>query len=475
MILGSAVAAAVVEGTAIGAAARKASPAAGSSVAKLRKKLGARMLMRGNPDYESMRQLAVFNARKPNRFPNAIVMAETVEDVQNAIRYAKARGWKVGVRSGGHSWVASHTRDGALLISLANLRELRVEPDTMTAIISPSITGDGLNGVLQEQHKLMTPSAHGVSVGMGGFVMCGGHGWNSRVWGPGCQQLKAIDVVDADGNLIHATAEQNSDWLWAARGAGPGYFGAAVRYYLQVHPMPQVMRRSGYTFDLDHLEEVVAFLRDNTPEFPAHLEVVMLGRVIDGKPGLFVGASGFGTDDEVKNALDAFDAAPIFRKAKSNKLQQPFQAPSRYESPTESLPAGYRIAIDNVWTNAPSETLVPLMRDLFRNLPGERFNIFFQCWGPVREIPNAAYSVQGEIYISANAVYMDEADDAKNDGWALDAIRKLHPISVGAQMNDENMALDPQRYLSDEAAQRLEMLRTKYDPERRFVSFLKRA
>jgi FAD/FMN-containing dehydrogenase len=402
-------------------------------------------------------------------------MAENIADVQNAIRYAKARGWKVGVRSGGHSWVASHTRDGALLISLANMRELRVDPETMTAIISPSITGDSLNGVLQEQHKLMTPSAHGVSVGMGGFVMCGGHGWNSRVWGPGCQQLKAIDVIDADGNLIHATADQNNDWLWAARGAGPGYFGAVVRYYLQVHPMPQVMKRNGYTFDLDHLEEVVTFLRDNTPKFPAHLEVVMLGRIIDGKPGLFVGASGFGTEGEVKGALDDFDAAPIFRKAKSRKIQTPFVAPSKYESPTESLPAGYRIVIDNVWTNAPSETLVPLMRDLFSNLPGDRFNIFFQCWGPVREVPNAAYSVQGEVYISANAVYMDGADDANNDVWVLDRIRKLHPVSVGAQMNDENMALDPQRYLSDEASQRLEALRGRYDPERRFVSFLKKS
>ena len=469
-VLGSAIAAVVVEGTARGVVP-KVTPA----VATLRKRLGERMLMRGHPDYEAMRQLAVFNSRKPKRFPNAIVMAESIEDVQNAVRYAKARGWKVGVRSGGHGWVASHTRDGALLISLANLRELHVEPETMTAIISPSITGDGLNGELQEKHKLMTPSAHGVSVGMGGFVMCGGHGWNSRVWGPGCQQLKAIDVVDADGNLIHATVDQNSDWLWAARGAGPGYFGAAVRYYLQVHPMPQVMKRNGYTFDLEHLEEVATFLRDNTPHFPAHLEVVMLGRIIDGKPGLFVGASGFGTDAEVQSALEAFDAAPVFRKAKTRKVQQPFVAPSKYESPTESLPAGYRIAIDNVWTNAPSAELVPLMLDLFNNLPGERFNIFWQCWGPVREIPNAAYSVQGEVYISANAVYLDEGDDAKNDGWALDAIRKLHPVSVGAQMNDENMALDPQRYLSDKASQRLEALRAKYDPEQRFVSFLRHA
>ena len=48
--------------------------------------------------------------------------------------------------------------------------------------------------------------------------MCGGFGWNARELGNGAQQIKAIDVVTADGELIHADEENNSDFYWAARG-----------------------------------------------------------------------------------------------------------------------------------------------------------------------------------------------------------------------------------------------------------------
>jgi hypothetical protein len=48
----------------------------------------------------------------------------------------------------------------------------------------------------------------------------------------------------------------------------------------------------------------------------------------------------------------------------------------------------------------------------------------------------------------------------------------MQSLSVGAQMNDDNMIGHKQRYLSDTAATRLEKLRAKYDPQHRFVSFL---
>jgi FAD/FMN-containing dehydrogenase len=48
-----------------------------------------------------------------------IVQAWDSDDVVEAIRYARANGHRVGVRSGGHSWAASHLRDGGLLLDVA--------------------------------------------------------------------------------------------------------------------------------------------------------------------------------------------------------------------------------------------------------------------------------------------------------------------------------------------------------------------
>ena len=455
-------------------AARLRTMVSSADATALQGSLQDRIVFKGSDDYERLRQFAVFNAKKPKRYPEAIIMAQSVDDVVSGVKLARARGWQVGVRSGGHSWAAQHTRDKAILINLALLRELSVDPVARIATVSPSITGDQLNAVLQDQYGLMFPSAHGVGVGLGGFVMCGGHGWNARNWGPGCANLVALDVVTAGGELIHASETENSDFWWAARGAGPGYFAAAVRYYLQVHPMPKFMRHSSYIFSTEHLENVVRWVNDNAVGFPKGLEVVMLGRNPTGTPVLFLGGTAMAdTEEEADAMLDLMEACPGAQAATTRKLKTTIKVPYRVEQPTESLPAGYRFPIDNIWTSAPSDQIVPLMRDVFTNFTEPKSYLFWQCWGPVHDTTNMAYSVQGNIYIAINAVYLDPAHDERNMAWAVSQTKKLGSIAVGAQMNDENMTLHPQRYLSAASAMRLEALRAKHDPERRFVSFLR--
>ena len=67
---------------------------------------------------------------------------------------------------------------------------------------------------------------------------------------------------------------------------------------------------------------------------------------------------------------------------------------------------------------------------------------------------------------------VDAADDARCDAWAKASMQRLDPISLGSQMNDENMLAHPQHYLSPEASKRLEALRAKYDPKGVFLSYL---
>jgi hypothetical protein len=83
-----------------------------------------------------------------------------------------------------------------------------------------------------------------------------------------------------------------------------------------------------------------------------------------------------------------------------------------------------------------------------------------------------AYSLQGDIYMSPNAIYYDAADDAKCAAWSADVMSKLRPLANGSQMNDENMPANKGPYLAKENAAKLEVLRKKYDPQRRFAGFL---
>lgn len=80
--------------------------------------------------------------------------------------------------------------------------------------------------------------------------------WFSKNWGWACEHVVAVDVVTSSGETVYADAEQNSDLLWAARGAGPGFPGLVTRFHLQTKPLPKVMKSSLYIYKMSHYQIV---------------------------------------------------------------------------------------------------------------------------------------------------------------------------------------------------------------------------
>ncbi|MYU17174.1 FAD-binding protein, partial [Streptomyces sp. SID8361] len=109
----------------------------------------------------------MWNDRKPDRFPDVIVVAETEQDVIDAVVSARERGLRVKVRSGGHSWTASGIRDGGMLIDMSRLREITYDPRSRTATAQPGAYGGDLLKAL-EPHGRFFPSGHCPTVGLGG-------------------------------------------------------------------------------------------------------------------------------------------------------------------------------------------------------------------------------------------------------------------------------------------------------------------
>jgi len=131
-------------------------------------------------EYERARVGRVFNRRRPNRFPIAVIEAEKEEHVQQAVQIAQRRDLRVSVRSGGHSWAAWSVRDNAILIDLGNYKQIDLDETTGVVSVSPSTTGTQLNTLLKEK-GLMFPGGHCPDVGLGGFLLQGGMGWVCRV------------------------------------------------------------------------------------------------------------------------------------------------------------------------------------------------------------------------------------------------------------------------------------------------------
>jgi FAD/FMN-containing dehydrogenase len=404
------------------------------------------------------------------------MLAADTQDVIAAVRLARERGLCVTVRSGGHGWSASHLRDGVLLIDVSRLEEISIDHAGERAWVGPGAKGWHLNRELRARAR-MFPAGHHRSVGLGGYLLNGGWGWNARQFGVACSNVLAVDLIDAQGEPIHADESVNSDYLWAARGAGAGFFGVITRFELRTFALPPIIRFSSYAYELADLETVLRWAMQLTPRLPPNLEFIIGAYGHDGTgrratPRVFVNATAFADSEaQAREMLALLETCPCVQRADRRREIASVSMEERLEMTSRADPDGKRYAADNIYTDASADELMPYMRELFSSLPSAHSHIFWWNWGPLHPLPDMALSVQGNIYLACYAVWDRESDDAPMEHWVVDQMKRIEHLAVGSKLNDENMAQRPARYFSDAAAARLEQLRARYDPEHRFASF----
>ena len=215
-----------------------------------------RTFFRGSDGYEAARRKTVWNSILPQRFPDVIVQASDTADVVATIRYARAHGHRVGIRSGGHSWAASHLRDGGVLLDVSRLEQCDVDTDRMVARVGPCKIASVFANELDAQ-GLFFPAGHCEGIRLGGYLLQGGYGWNSKVLGPACESVLGLQVVTADGDTLYCDPQQHADLYWAARGSGPGFFGVVTSFTLRLHPRADVLGTCLYMYPVEVADEVV--------------------------------------------------------------------------------------------------------------------------------------------------------------------------------------------------------------------------
>jgi FAD/FMN-containing dehydrogenase len=130
--------------------------------------------------YEAARVGRIFNLRRPDRYPQAIVFATEVADILVAMQLAQKHSLKVAIRCGGHSWAAWSLLDNSILLDLGGMKHLELDTERLIASVSPSTTGLMLQRFL-EPKGLWFPGGHCPDVALGGFLLVGGMGWNCKV------------------------------------------------------------------------------------------------------------------------------------------------------------------------------------------------------------------------------------------------------------------------------------------------------
>ena len=434
-------------------------------------------VQRGSKLYEESRRKAVWNGFVPDRFPDIIAYPENDRQVQEIVNFAKNTGMKIGVKSGGHSWSASFLRNGGVLIDLVKMNHYSFDAEAKTAEVQPAAYASQLNDLILD-HNLMFPGGHCPTVGMGGFLLQGGFGWNSGNWGMACESVLALDLVTADGELVHASPLQNSEYYWAARGAGCGFFAVVTRFYLQLHTLPPGIMTARYVFDVAELEEVLVAIDDVSGRMSRDLEVCMFvaneqdGFV--GKPTVAITMDAFSdTIDQAREAIALIHNLPVFRKAIASHefiqctLRQMMQ---RLDDLLDNR--GLHYAVDNMWANVSIQKLVPSFHKIIELLPAPPAHLYLTWWH--RETrPDMAFSMEHRLYVAMYVISTESTHDTAHANYVRESFSLMSKHEEGIQLADENLPSHPGKFMATSNFAALSKLRKRLDPHRRFHDYFR--
>src|SRR5450631_571155 len=227
--------------------------------------LNANIVGLGDPDYDAAR--AVHNGMI-DRHPALLVRCSNADDVARCIAFARAHGAPIAVRGGGHNGGGLGVVDDGIVIDLAGLAEVVVDPESDSVRVGGGCTWSDVDRATTE-HGRATPSGIISTTGVGGLTLGGGLGHLTRRYGLTIDSLLAADVVLADGRFVVASANENTDLFWAIRGGG-GNFGVVTSFLFQAHPVHTVCA-GPMLWELDQTPDIMKWYREFIVQAPEEI------------------------------------------------------------------------------------------------------------------------------------------------------------------------------------------------------------
>jgi FAD/FMN-containing dehydrogenase len=170
--------------------------------------------------------------------PALIARCGGTADIADAIAFARDSGLEISVRGGGHNVAGRAVTDGGVMIDLALMRGIHVDPALQTVRVQGGATWREFN---RETALRGLATTGGVisTTGVAGLTLGGGLGWLLGKYGLSADNLTSVELVTAAGDVLNVTGDTYPDLFWALRGGG-GNFGVASSFAFRAHPLRQV-------------------------------------------------------------------------------------------------------------------------------------------------------------------------------------------------------------------------------------------
>jgi FAD/FMN-containing dehydrogenase len=324
----------------------------------------------------------LFNAMVQRR-PRLVARCTAAEDVVAALAFAREHGLEVAVRAGGHSVTGRSLCDDGLVLDLRGMRDVEVDPARRVARVGGGATWADVDRAAQE-HGLATTGGRVSTTGVAGLTMGGGSGWLERKHGLACDNLLAVRLVTAEGEIVRAAVDENPELLWALCGGG-GNFGVVISLELRLHPLGPRVLGGLVLHPAERGPELLRLFRDTMLAAPEELGLAFayitapdeegIPAELRGKPAAIVAGMYAGPINEGEVALAELRA---FGPPAAD-----FFEPTTYAEFQRSLddPPGYR----NYWTAEHvadlSEEAIDRITHLAEQVPPSPSQIFIVPWG----------------------------------------------------------------------------------------------
>ena len=404
-----------------------------------------RILLPDDPGYDDAR--TVFSGAIDRR-PGMIVRATDAADVARVISLARETDSELAIRSGGHSPAGHGVSEGGIVLDLSAMRGLEIDAESRTAWAETGLTA-GEYTVAAAERGLATGFGDAGTVGVGGIALSGGIGFLVRKHGMTIDDLLAVEVVTADGELLRADADNHPDLFWALRGGG-GNFGVVTRLKFRLHEVGTIV--GGLLF-LPATPDVIASFLVEAEAAPE--ELTTIANVMPAPPLPFIPAEDHGRPVVMAMLVHAGDtqagerAVAPFRALATPiaDMVRPMAYPEMYgpEDPDYRPVAVVRTGFLGSVDRRAAETIIERIEGSTAAMAVTQLRVL---GGAMARVPAdaTAFAHRGSrIMVNVAAIYQQPDDRPEHAAWVRDLADELNDGDPGAYAG----------FLADEGEERI--------------------
>ena len=441
-----------------------------ADVKDLRASLKGQLLLAKETGYDQARR--VWNGAF-DRYPALIARCANSADVAQAVSFARAHGLLTAVKGGGHSITGQSSCDGGIMIDLGLMKDIQIDKAKRIAKAQGGVLLGELDASMQN-HGLVTTLGTAADTGIAGLTLGGGQGRLARTHGLSCDNVRAFEIVTADGKILQVSAQQNPDLFWALRGGG-GNFGVVTSFEYGLHPLEHPVYAGGKLYPYKDARAVLTALFELAQKMPD--EMTLSGGIAVVDPSAPVPPGKYAAIEALYSGNPADGEKLLAPLARLGKPLLDTMAPKPYVlaqlgatgAAPPALPPGLGIYVKSGFVHAVPETLVTeIIRAADMAPPwfnGVGVGSLGGATARVKPHETAYWNRQAQWDLLLFGAWTDHSQDARNVQVLRDLWKVFEPFTKGYYVNTEPSESEQRlRATYGDNYAKLVQLKNQYDP-----------